>query len=217
MSARAIAIPREYGVTTTGNSGEEGPPGAPLRPREPAAPSQGPRSAPERPRGARRLCAVALATAGGAGFAPLAPGTFGAAVGVALYALLAARGPALLVGVLLAVSALGIWASGEAERVFGRHDDGRIVIDEVAGQLLGLLPLALLAPAHGVAPLPLLAGFVAFRAFDIAKPYPVRWAERRLPGGLGVMADDLVAGALAAAAVAALAALGVFGGGGVAA
>lgn len=154
---------------------------------------------------------MAIATAGGAGFAPFAPGTFGAALGVVLYALLAAEGLALLVGVLLAVSALGTWAAGEAERVFGRHDDGRIVIDEVAGQLLGLLPLAVLAPAHGVAPLPLLAGFVAFRAFDIAKPFPVRWAERSLPGGLGVMADDLVAGALAAAVVAALATLGAFG------
>ena len=193
MSARTLAIPRECGATTTGNSGEESPPGAP------------------RPGAARQGCALALATAGGAGFAPVAPGTFGAAVGVALYALLAARVPVLLVPVLLGVSAAGTWASGEAERVFGRHDDGRIVIDEVAGQLLALLPLAVLAPAHGVAPLPLLAGFVAFRAFDIAKPLPVRWAERSLPGGLGVMADDLVAGALAAAVVGPLAALGVFG------
>ena len=108
--------------------------------------------------------------------------------------------------------AAGTWAAGEAERAFGRHDDGRIVIDEVAGQLLGLLPLALLAePAGRVAPHALLTGFVAFRAFDIAKPFPVRWAERRLPGGIGVMADDLVAGALAAAVVTALAGLGAFG------
>ena len=151
----------------------------------------------------RRLAVLTLATAAGAGYAPVAPGTVGSAVGVALYALLASGG-ALAVGlVALLASGLGVWSAGEAEELFGRSDDGRIVIDEVAGQLVALWPLALLAPpGHALAPLPLCIGFLAFRALDVAKPGPVGWAERRFERGAGVMADDLVAGALSALVVA---------------
>jgi len=147
----------------------------------------------------RRLCALALATAGGAGYAPVAPGTFGSLVGVAGFALLAPAGP-LAVALAAALTAvLGVWAADEAERLFAKKDDGRIVIDEVAGQLIALLPIVLLVPADRVrAPLPLLAGFLLFRGFDIAKPGPVRWAERSFPGGRGVMFDDLLAGVFAA-------------------
>jgi phosphatidylglycerophosphatase A len=147
----------------------------------------------------RRLCALVLATAGGAGYAPVAPGTFGSLVGVALFACLAPAGPLPVVVAIALTAGLGIWAADEAERAFGKKDDGRIVIDEVAGQLIALLPVALLVPvARTRSPLPLLAGFLLFRAFDIAKPGPVRWAERNFPGGRGVMFDDLVAGVFAA-------------------
>ena len=101
------------------------------------------------------------------------------------------------------VTAAGVWAAGEAERIFAREDDGRIAIDEVAGQLVALWPLSLLAPPErALAPLPLALGFLAFRAFDIAKPGPVRWAERHFTGGRGVVFDDLLAGAFAGLAVA---------------
>jgi phosphatidylglycerophosphatase A len=116
-------------------------------------------------------------------------------------------------GVAFAWGALmvaGTWAAGEAAHAFGREDDGRIVVDEIAGQLLALAPLFALAPASRTGFLALVTGFVAFRGFDIAKPGPVRWAERRFAGGLGVMADDAVAGALAAGVVAALVAAGAF-------
>lgn len=106
--------------------------------------------------------------------------------------------------------AVGTWAAGEAERAFGREDDGRIVVDEIAGQLLALAPLLALPAPSRTSWFAVVTGFVAFRGFDIAKPGPVRWAERRFRGGLGVMADDTVAGALAAAVVAALAAGGAF-------
>jgi len=151
----------------------------------------------------RRFAVLTLATAGGVGYAPVAPGTAGSAVGVAIYALLASGG-ALAVGLAaLLASGLGVWSAGAAERLFGRGDDGRIVIDEVAGQLVALWPLALLAPeGRACAPLPLCVGFLAFRALDVAKPGPVGWAERRFHGGAGVIADDLVAGALAALVVA---------------
>ena len=140
-----------------------------------------------------------MATAGGAGFAPLAPGTAGAAVGVVLHLLLAALGPWLYALGAVALLSLGIRAAEAAERFYGWKDDGRIVIDEVVGQLLALAPLAL--PGVRSSWLPVVTGFVAFRVLDVWKPEPVRRAER-LGGGAGVMLDDVVAGALAAPLVA---------------
>jgi len=124
----------------------------------------------------------------------------------------------LYVAVLVALSALGVWASGAAESYFGGHDDGRIVIDEFVGQLIALFPLVLLPGASlGTWTLPgsdptatggidlwwllVVTGFVAFRWFDIRKPGPVKWAEEKFDRGVGVMADDIVAGAMAALVV----------------
>jgi phosphatidylglycerophosphatase A len=116
---------------------------------------------------------------------------------VALYLLLADLGAFLYGLTLLGLAFLGIWASDEAERAFATKDDGRIVIDEVVGQLLTLAPLVFLTPASGPrAPLWLLAGFLLFRLFDIWKPPPVGWAERSFAGGAGVMLDDVFAGVL---------------------
>jgi phosphatidylglycerophosphatase A len=143
-----------------------------------------------------------LATAAGAGYAPVAPGTFGSAVGVALYAPLSVLNPLLFALTVTAMLFLGIWAADEAERVFGVKDDGRIVIDEVVGQLIALAPLLVFAEPAATRSLPLLgAGFLLFRLFDIWKPGPVGWAERRFAGGAGVMLDDVVAGALAGLAL----------------
>ena len=149
--------------------------------------------------------AVWIATVAGVGFAPLAPGTAGSAVAVVLFAATARLGLAAHLALSAAIGIAGVWAAGASERAFGRADDGRIVVDEVAGQLVALTPLVLapLAWVDGRWPVGLVTAFVAFRVFDIAKPGPVRWAERRFAGGLGVMADDIVAGALAALVVAA--------------
>ncbi len=141
--------------------------------------------------------AIFLATGAGAGYGPIAPGTWGSALGVGLSLALAAGGPGLYAAALVSLLAVGIWAADEAERVFGREDDGRIVIDEVVGQLLTLTPL-LGDPAALHSPFWLVTGFVAFRVFDVWKPGPVRWAERRFSGGTGVMLDDVVAGMFAA-------------------
>ena len=159
--------------------------------------------------GLRRLTAIAVATAAGAGFAPVAPGTFGSLVGVVVFALIAAHGALVVALATIAITTAGVWAAGEAERIFERSDDGRIAIDEVAGQLVALWPLTWLAPDRATAPLPLLAGFLAFRAFDIAKPGPVRWAERHFTGGRGVVFDDLVAGGCAGVVVAGAALAGI--------
>ena len=118
----------------------------------------------------------------------------------------------ILLGCLIAVLTLiGIWASAWAERDFcregGRKDDGRIVIDEVVGQLIALAPLPLLlGPDSGFLSvfIAVVTGFVLFRLFDVWKPGAIRWAEKRFDGGMGVMADDLVAGVYAAGALTAL-------------
>lgn len=136
------------------------------------------------PKGGRVL--MLLATGLGSGYAPVAPGTAGSLVGLAL-ALPLLRLPVwAYLAVTAAVCAVGVVASGRAEAHFGRKDAGAIVIDEVAGMLLTLT-------ATGGTPAELAAGFLLFRVLDIVKPFPCRRAEG-LKGGLGVMADDVVAG-----------------------
>ncbi len=147
--------------------------------------------------------ALFVSTAAGVGYAPIAPGTFGSAAALPIFVLLSRLDFLLYSLTVVALAYLGVWASERAEAFFGRKDDGRIVIDEVVGQLIALAPL--LAVGGAARPGLLVTGFVAFRVFDIWKPGPVRWAERRFEGGAGVVLDDVVAGALAAAAVAAVA------------
>jgi phosphatidylglycerophosphatase A len=140
-----------------------------------------------------------LATGFGLGYAPFAPGTFGSALGVVL-ALPLLRAPLPVYALAAAaIAGLAIWAAGVTQQATGRHDDGRIVADEVAGQIVALAPLCLAGalPRTAWAAL-IVTGFVTFRVFGVWKPGPVGWAERSLPGGAGVVADDLLAGALAA-------------------
>ncbi|MGH0030100.1 MAG: phosphatidylglycerophosphatase A family protein [Myxococcota bacterium] len=153
--------------------------------------------------------ALFVATAGGAGYAPVAPGTFGSAVGLLCFVPLAGHGPVLTLAVAAVLLGLGTWAADETEKIYGKKDDGRIVMDEVVGQLVTLAPIASLGSAFQprVAALAIV-GFFVFRGFDIWKPGPARMAERRLPGGLGVMMDDVVAGIFSAAVLWALLAFG---------
>jgi phosphatidylglycerophosphatase A len=129
--------------------------------------------------------AVALATVFGAGFAPVAPGTVGSALTVLLLWIVPFSRAGLVV-FLLAVIVVGTWAAHHAERALGGKDPGAIVIDEVAGMTLSVLVFPLTPPV-------LVAGFVLFRVFDVVKPEPAR-SSQRLPGGAGVMVDDLIAG-----------------------
>ena len=162
----------------------------------------------ERPAQPRTFVSIAIATGFGVGFAPFAPGTFGAALALPIFVLFSPT-VGLLIATWGALLAVGIWAADHAESVFGRKDDGRIVVDEIAGQLLAFAPLLALPIGPRTNISALVTGFVAFRLFDIWKPGPVQWAERRFSGGLGVMLDDVVAGALAAVVVGALLAAGV--------
>ncbi len=130
-----------------------------------------------------------VATGAGVGYSPVAPGTAGSVIGLGLYFALSPLSTGVYVAVLGGLSVVAAWIADRAERLLGKHDDGRIVIDEVAGMLTSL---AFLPARVDVA----LAGFVLFRIFDIWKPPPARRAER-LPGGIGVVMDDLVAGVYA--------------------
>ncbi len=150
--------------------------------------------------------ALVLATGAGVGLLPRAPGSFGAALSIPIFlAVLPLPGWLLLVS-LAGLFGLGVWAAEQAGRFYGAPDDPRIVIDEVFGQLLALAPLWFTAAT----PLALVTGFVLFRCLDIAKPGPVGWAERNFDGGMGVMLDDAVAGAIAAAVLFGLGLTGLF-------
>jgi phosphatidylglycerophosphatase A len=135
-----------------------------------------------------------LAFGFGSGAVPVAPGTAGTLAAVPIYLLLAALDPWLYLLLTLALLLLGVWLCGVTARHLGVHDHGGIVWDEMVGFLL---TMSALPPRWDT----LLLGFVLFRLFDIAKPWPIRWADRRVPGGLGIMLDDVLAAAYAAFAL----------------
>jgi phosphatidylglycerophosphatase A len=136
------------------------------------------------------------------GFLPIAPGSW-----ASLAALPAAWAIAHRTGVLgltvaaAIISGLGWWAAATVIKATGTADPPVIVIDEVAGQWLVLLP----APLD---PLAYASAFLLFRLFDIWKPWPVRWADRQVKGGLGIMLDDLLAAVYAVGLLAVVLALG---------
>jgi phosphatidylglycerophosphatase A len=132
-----------------------------------------------------RSVALACATVLGVGYAPFAPGTFGSAAGLLVWWLLPAS-PVVQGSAIVVVFALGTWSATVAERHFNKTDPGHVVIDEVLGMLMTLF---LNPVGWGGA----FVGFLVFRIFDVIKPYPANRLER-LHGGLGVMADDGMAG-----------------------
>jgi phosphatidylglycerophosphatase A len=171
-------------------------------------------ASPRAVRSARDYLALAIATCG-VGYLPLAPGTWGSllAVGVYFFAHIAFLNPHIdtpaavtsyvfVTGELVtifAVTVVGIWAASRTERVLKIKDPGKVVVDEVAGQSIALLAVPL--STEHLWPVWMLVAFILFRFFDIVKPYPARKFES-LHGGLGIMADDVVAGVYAAIVVA---------------
>ena len=127
-----------------------------------------------------------LATGFGSGLAPFAPGTAGTLVGVLICWLCLPMPWILRLLFVLVLLALSFYVSGQAEKIYQKKDDQRIVIDEIIGLQITMLPVAINV-------LSLCAGFVLFRVFDIWKPFPVRHLQR-LPGGWGIVADDVAAG-----------------------
>jgi len=141
--------------------------------------------------GVQRKIVLLLATGAYSGYAPVMPGTAGSIVGVGVYCGLVGLGPVALGLLTAALFGVGVWVSGHAERYFGEKDARRIVIDEVVGGLVALylLPLTFWS---------VVAAFLLFRLLDIWKPVA---RVEKIGGGMGVMLDDLIAGAAANAAV----------------
>ncbi len=128
-----------------------------------------------------------LAFGFGSGLAPVAPGTLGTVVAIPIYCVLAflLNAKAYLILTIIAFLA-GIFICGKVSRDLGVHDHSGIVWDEVVGYLLTMF----LVPLHWVW---ILIGFALFRLFDIWKPYPIKWVDKRVQGGLGIMLDDVLA------------------------
>jgi phosphatidylglycerophosphatase A len=131
-----------------------------------------------------------LATGFGSGLAPFAPGTMGTLVGVVICLLCLPLPWPMRLLIVIALSALSIYVAGQAEIIYQKKDDQRIVIDEIIGIQVTMLPVAINV-------LHLCVGFVLFRIFDILKPFPINNLQR-LPGGWGVVIDDVAAGIYAA-------------------
>jgi phosphatidylglycerophosphatase A len=130
---------------------------------------------------------MAVATGLYVGMIPWAPGTWGSLAALLPWLLIKDLTLLPYLAVLAAVFVLGFFAAGSAEKILDRPDAGAIVIDEFLGMFITLT----LAPAH---PAAWLLGFIFFRIFDIAKPFPVSWFDQHIHGGIGIMMDDVIAG-----------------------
>ncbi len=128
-----------------------------------------------------------LALGFGSGLSPKAPGTMGTLAAIPVFLLIAWLPLPAYLAVVAVVCVLGIWICDRAARDFGVHDHPAIVWDEIAGFLVTMIAV----PAGF---LWVVLGFLLFRLFDILKPWPIRWLDRRVHGGLGIMLDDIVAG-----------------------
>ena len=142
-----------------------------------------------------RQIGTIIATLGGLGHSPVAPGTLGslAALPMAWFINIFSEksgGLPLLAIAICCVIPLGWWAANQHHKATGQHDSSAVIIDEVAGQWIALLFL----PTHILS---YASAFLLFRLFDIWKPGPVGWADRQVKGGLGVMLDDILAGLMA--------------------
>jgi phosphatidylglycerophosphatase A len=139
----------------------------------------------------------------GAGLAPFAPGTFGTIVGIPFFLVLMWLPTLYYAIAVLSLFVLGCWMCGRSAKLLGVHDFGGIVFDEIVGFLVACAPLLpALALRDGHLWRWLAAAFLAFRFFDIVKPWPIRTLDRKVHGGFGIMVDDLLAGVYAGALIA---------------
>ena len=141
-----------------------------------------------------------LAFGFGSGLSPKAPGTVGTLVAVLIYLVLPNMSPSNYAGLILVSFFFGIWLCGKTAEDLGVHDHGGIVWDEFVGYWITMF----MAPSGLFW---VLLGFGLFRLLDIFKPWPIKWADKKLAGGLGIMLDDVFAGIMAALCMHALAVL----------
>ncbi len=131
-----------------------------------------------------------LAFGFGSGLAPRAPGTFGTLVGIPFYLLMLPLSLIHYSVVLCLITVLGFYLCGQTAKDLGVHDHGGIVWDEIAGYLITMIAIPFSVSN-------ILLGFVLFRFFDIVKPWPIRWLDKHIAGGVGIMLDDILAGVFA--------------------
>ena len=132
-----------------------------------------------------------IATWFGCGLLPGAPGTWGSLAALPFaWVIVMLGGPLGLIGAVIAAFSIGIWAAGRYSQAAGLKDCQNVVIDEVAGQWLALVFVPLDPAAY-------FAAFILFRICDVFKPWPANWADRNVPGGFGIMLDDMIAGTYA--------------------
>jgi len=137
------------------------------------------------------------------GKSPKAPGTAGSFAALPFgWLIWAYGGNSALIFASIAIFAIGVWAAHMYSHMLGIHDAGEIVIDEVVGQWMCLLVVPLAGEWMDL--VWLFAAFVTFRFFDVLKPWPIRWVDRRVDGGFGIMFDDVLAGVFAMIALAIL-------------
>ncbi|WP_456431510.1 phosphatidylglycerophosphatase A family protein [Thermosulfuriphilus sp.] len=121
------------------------------------------------------------------GYLPVAPGSWASLFTLGLHWILAPLGPGLYLLVILLIASFGVWSAARVASLVGQDDPRLVVIDEIAGMLLTLWAL----PTN---PALMVVAFFVFRVLDVFKPWPIRQVEKILPGGWGIMADDLLAG-----------------------
>ncbi len=143
----------------------------------------------------RRKSYIWLASWLGSGFIKPAPGTWGSLAAIPFGLIIYGYGEASALAIaVIIVTIIGLWAADKFDKAMDGHDSKMIVIDEVAGQWIALIPAAL-------NPLLIIIAFITFRFFDILKPYPISFIDKKVKGAWGVMGDDIIAGIFAALCV----------------
>ena len=133
---------------------------------------------------------IFFATGGWIGFSPVAPGTFGSLAALPICLLMSSMGIGSALIFVVALIIFSTWIVHAAEKIEARKDPSQVVLDEICGMAIALFALPF-------SPLFIIGGFALFRVFDILKPFPIRWVDRSVPGGLGIMLDDIIAGIFA--------------------
>jgi phosphatidylglycerophosphatase A len=131
-----------------------------------------------------------LAFGFGSGLAPKAPGTFGTLMAVPLFLLMANFSLTVYIGICIFVSLIGIYICDRSAKLLNVHDHPGIVWDEFAGFFITMIGFAITWQN-------IVIGFILFRIFDILKPWPIKWIDKKVEGGLGIMLDDILAGVFA--------------------
>ena len=133
---------------------------------------------------------MAIATGGGLGYLPKAPGTWGTLLALPIHYLISQLPPQYYFTAIAVIIVVAILSAGGAEKILDKPDPGIVVIDEVAGMLIAMIAI----PAN---PIAWVLAFILFRIFDILKPFPVNFFDKRFHGGIGIVLDDLMAGVYA--------------------